>query len=117
MPAYPRFIHERFERCLDLYLCPRVRRKRMNVSKPDDLLPAAIPKPSSLKPYPNRLCITYEGHRSKVRVRRCCVDAACMHHGLRVAMHAFYLSFYGASVYTPGVFVFVIQANRVVIHW
>jgi ribosome biogenesis protein ERB1 len=67
VPAYPRFIHERFERCLDLYLCPRVRRKRMQVSKPDDLLPAAIPKPSSLKPYPNRLCITYEGHTSKVR--------------------------------------------------
>lgn len=67
VPAYPRFIHERFERCLDLYLCPRVRRKRMNVSKPDDLLPAEVPKPSTLKPYPNRLCITYEGHHGKVQ--------------------------------------------------
>jgi ribosome biogenesis protein ERB1 len=67
VPAYARFIHERFERCLDLYLCPRIRRKRMNVSKPDDLLPASVPKPSSLKPFPNRLCITYHGHRGKVR--------------------------------------------------
>ncbi len=29
MPAYANFIKERFERCLDLYLCPRVRRKRV----------------------------------------------------------------------------------------
>lgn len=28
VPAYTDFIKERFERCLDLYLCPRVRRKR-----------------------------------------------------------------------------------------
>jgi ribosome biogenesis protein ERB1 len=28
VPAYGDFIKERFERCLDLYLCPRVRRKR-----------------------------------------------------------------------------------------
>lgn len=26
VPAYANFIKERFERCLDLYLCPRVRR-------------------------------------------------------------------------------------------
>ncbi|NXM62917.1 BOP1 protein, partial [Illadopsis cleaveri] len=29
VPAYPRFIHERFERCLDLYLCPRQRKMRV----------------------------------------------------------------------------------------
>ncbi|KAL0166793.1 hypothetical protein M9458_038637, partial [Cirrhinus mrigala] len=28
VPAYSRFIHERFERCLDLYLCPRQRKMR-----------------------------------------------------------------------------------------
>ncbi|PNH07892.1 Ribosome biogenesis protein BOP1 [Tetrabaena socialis] len=27
VPAYTDFIKERFERCLDLYLCPRIRRK------------------------------------------------------------------------------------------
>ena len=26
VPAYAAFINERFERCLDLYLCPRTRR-------------------------------------------------------------------------------------------
>lgn len=29
VPAYGRFIHERFERCLDLYLCPRQRKMRV----------------------------------------------------------------------------------------
>lgn len=29
VPAYAHFIKERFERCLDLYLCPRTRRKRL----------------------------------------------------------------------------------------
>ena len=28
VPAYSNFVRERFERCLDLYLCPRVRRMR-----------------------------------------------------------------------------------------
>lgn len=32
VPAYSNFIKERFERCLDLYLCPRTRVKRMNIS-------------------------------------------------------------------------------------
>ena len=31
VPAYENFIRERFERCLDLYLCPRARIKRLNV--------------------------------------------------------------------------------------
>jgi len=31
VPAYAAFIKERFERCLDLYLCPRTRIKRLNV--------------------------------------------------------------------------------------
>jgi ribosome biogenesis protein ERB1 len=29
VPAYDKFVHERFERCLDLYLCPRTRKKRV----------------------------------------------------------------------------------------
>lgn len=32
VPAFSRFIHERFERCLDLYLCPRQRKMRVNQS-------------------------------------------------------------------------------------
>lgn len=34
VPAYPRFIQERFERCLDLYLCPRQRKMRVRSSPP-----------------------------------------------------------------------------------
>lgn len=29
VPAYPKFIQEKFERCLDLYLCPRQRKMRV----------------------------------------------------------------------------------------
>ncbi|KAI9215940.1 NUC169 domain-containing protein [Blastocladiella britannica] len=29
VPAYERFVHDRFNRCLDLYLCPRVRKTRV----------------------------------------------------------------------------------------
>eukprot|EP00892_Ulva_mutabilis_P006986 jgi/Ulvmu1/465/UM001_0472.1 len=66
VPQYGKIVHERFERCLDLYLCPRVRSKRRDF-KADDLVPKAMPKPSELRPFPNKLCITYQGHRGKVR--------------------------------------------------
>lgn len=32
VPAFPRFIHQRFERCLDLYLCPRQRKMRVGLA-------------------------------------------------------------------------------------
>jgi hypothetical protein len=38
VPAYGRFINDIFERCLDLYLCPRMRRKRLHVD-PESLVP------------------------------------------------------------------------------
>jgi ribosome biogenesis protein ERB1 len=37
VPAYEDFIKERFERCLDLYLCPRARRRRVQVCHPAQL--------------------------------------------------------------------------------
>jgi ribosome biogenesis protein ERB1 len=40
---YDRLINERFERCLDLYLCPRARRKKLDID-PDTLIPK-LPKP------------------------------------------------------------------------
>ena len=64
VPLYDRLIQERFERCLDLYLCPRAVKKRMNVD-PKSLLPK-LPKPQDLKPYPAVLTIMYEGHTDKV---------------------------------------------------
>ncbi|XP_013404052.1 ribosome biogenesis protein bop1-B [Lingula anatina] len=65
VPAYPRFINERFERCLDLYLCPRQRKMRMNVN-PEDLIPK-LPKPKDLQPFPTTQSIIYEGHSGLVR--------------------------------------------------
>ncbi|TRY91259.1 hypothetical protein DNTS_035665 [Danionella cerebrum] len=65
VPAYSRFIHERFERCLDLYLCPRQRKMRVNVN-PEDLIPK-LPKPKDLQPFPTTQSLVYRGHSSLVR--------------------------------------------------
>lgn len=65
VPAYERYINEKFERCLDLYLCPRARVKRMDISDPEALVPK-LPKPKELQPFPTILCIKYLGHSSKV---------------------------------------------------
>ncbi|XP_059579611.1 ribosome biogenesis protein BOP1 isoform X2 [Alligator mississippiensis] len=65
VPAYTRFIHERFERCLDLYLCPRQRKMRVNVD-PEDLIPK-LPKPRDLQPFPTTQALVYRGHGSLVR--------------------------------------------------
>ncbi|KIZ07232.1 block of proliferation 1 [Monoraphidium neglectum] len=62
---YSDFIKEQFERCLDLYLCPRVRKKRLHVN-PQSLVPK-LPKPQDLQPFPTRLAIRFSGHVGKVR--------------------------------------------------
>ncbi|EKX42567.1 hypothetical protein GUITHDRAFT_73858, partial [Guillardia theta CCMP2712] len=64
VPLYPSLVQERFERCLDLYLCPRTVKKRMNVD-PQSLLPK-LPKPADLRPYPSVLTVVYEGHKDKI---------------------------------------------------
>lgn len=63
--GYANFARERFERCLDLYLCPRVNKRRLNID-PESLVPQ-LPKPRDLKPFPNTLAILYEGHSDRVR--------------------------------------------------
>ena len=68
VPGYARFINERFERCLDLYLCPRQRKMKINVD-PDSLIPK-LPKPKDLQPFPMVDSLKYEGHKDKV----ICVD-------------------------------------------
>ena len=65
VPAYDKFIQDRFERCLDLYLCPRVRKNRINID-PDSLIPK-LPNPRDLQPFPTTLSIMYEGHTDRVR--------------------------------------------------
>lgn len=65
VPLYANFIKERFERCLDLYLCPRVRKKRMFID-PKTLVPK-LPKPQDLQPFPQTLALRFSGHTSRVR--------------------------------------------------
>lgn len=65
VPAYDNFSKERFERCLDLYLCPRARKLRANVN-PEDLIPK-LPKPRDLQPFPSIQSLVYTGHKDVVR--------------------------------------------------
>lgn len=65
VPAYERFINERFERCLDLYLCPRMRRKRVFMSDAKSLVPQ-LPKPRDLQPFPTALAMRFLGHTAPV---------------------------------------------------
>jgi ribosome biogenesis protein ERB1 len=66
VPAYPKYINERFERCLDLYLCPRKLKMRVKLDDPDRLLPN-LPKPKDLQPFPTTESIVYRGHSGMVR--------------------------------------------------
>lgn len=65
VPMYSDFIKERFERCLDLYLCPRGKKNRINVD-PQSLVPK-LPKPQDLQPFPTTLLLRYTGHKGRVR--------------------------------------------------
>ncbi|XP_006822853.1 ribosome biogenesis protein bop1-B-like [Saccoglossus kowalevskii] len=65
VPAYSNFIREQFERCLDLYLCPRQRKMRVQVN-PEDLIPK-LPKPKELQPFPTVQAIVYKGHSNLIR--------------------------------------------------
>ena len=65
VPGYDKFIEERFERCLDLFLCPRAVYKRPQID-PESLLPK-LPNPKDLMPFPTMLSMKFEGHTDKVR--------------------------------------------------
>jgi len=65
VPGYARFIKEKFERCLDLYLAPRVRRSKLNID-PESLLPK-LPSPDELRPFPTVCATLYRGHEGRVR--------------------------------------------------
>jgi ribosome biogenesis protein ERB1 len=64
VPAYPRFLQERFSRCLDLYLCPRTIKHRIHVD-PESLIPK-LPKPDDLRPFPTKQSVEYRGHSDRV---------------------------------------------------
>ncbi|KAK4776095.1 hypothetical protein SAY87_024056 [Trapa incisa] len=64
IPAYDNAVKDTFERCLDLYLCPRVRKKRLNID-PESLKPK-LPSRRDLKPYPITCYLEYKGHKGAV---------------------------------------------------
>ncbi len=65
VPGYDRFLKERFERSLDLYLAPRIRRIKRNI-EPESLLPK-LPNPDELRPFPTMCATIYQGHDGRVR--------------------------------------------------
>lgn len=67
VPAYDRFINERFDRLLDLYLAPRVQRRPLppGVTKADDLIPN-LPDPNTLRPFPTYKALTVN-HGTRIR--------------------------------------------------
>lgn len=65
--AYPRYVRERFLRCLDLYLAPRAIKMRLDIDA-TDLLPR-LPSPRDLQPFPTAEVLCMRGHEGVVR---CC---------------------------------------------
>ncbi|PVI08474.1 eukaryotic ribosome biogenesis protein-like protein 1 [Periconia macrospinosa] len=65
VPGYENFVKERFERSLDLYLAPRVRRNKLNID-PESLLPK-LPSPEDLKPFPTTCAAIFRGQEGLVR--------------------------------------------------
>lgn len=56
--SYAHSVRERFERCLDLYLCPRAMKRRLNID-PESLVPS-IPRAADLRPFPTARAVRYE---------------------------------------------------------
>ena len=65
VPGYGEFLKEKFERCLDLYLAPRVRRSKLNID-PESLLPQ-LPSLDELRPFPTTCATLFRGHDGRVR--------------------------------------------------
>ncbi|KAJ8670300.1 hypothetical protein QAD02_001559 [Eretmocerus hayati] len=65
VPAYSRFIKERFQRCLDLYLCPRAIKMKLTI-EPESLVPQ-LPSPKDLQPFPTTQSMIYKGHSDMIR--------------------------------------------------
>ncbi|XP_006658508.1 ribosome biogenesis protein BOP1 homolog [Oryza brachyantha] len=65
VPAYEKALREGFDRCLDLYLCPRTRKKRINID-PETLKPK-LPSKKDLRPYPRTCYLEFKGHNGQVK--------------------------------------------------
>lgn len=72
VPRYENFVQERMDRCLDLYLAPRMRKSRADVPDAQMLLPK-LPAPKDLRPFPIVTAVEYK-HPSSPRVRSVALD-------------------------------------------
>ena len=66
VPMYENLVREHFERCLDLYMCPRITRKRKLITDPNMLIPE-LPSPNDLKPFPTVTSLDFNFHSTCVR--------------------------------------------------
>ncbi|KAJ1920625.1 Ribosome biogenesis protein erb1 [Mycoemilia scoparia] len=65
VPGYDRFVQERFQRLLDLYVAPRKEIKKNDIDI-ESLIPK-LPDPRDLQPYPTQQSQLYAGHTGRVR--------------------------------------------------
>ncbi len=73
VPLYAGGVREAFERCLDLYLCPRAVGRKLAV-EPEALLPQ-LPDPAALRPFPVAVAHTFSGAGHPGSRARCvCLD-------------------------------------------
>lgn len=72
VPGYARLVNERYSRCLDLFLCPRVIKNKLQID-PDDLLPK-LPDPRDLRPFPTQRSLDFVGHTAGVPITALTVD-------------------------------------------
>ncbi|CAH7686095.1 NUC169 domain-containing protein [Phakopsora pachyrhizi] len=78
VPGYSNLVQERFNRCLDLYLAPRMlrRRPKLDISDPSELLPK-LPSPKDLRPFPSVCSVQYV-HENGTRTRTVSIDPTGM---------------------------------------
>ncbi|CEH18325.1 rrna processing-related protein [Ceraceosorus bombacis] len=67
IPGYKDGLKERFERCLDLYMAPRMRRAKLDIKDAESLIPK-LPAPRELRPFPTVTSLVYP-HPGGIRVR------------------------------------------------
>eukprot|EP01112_Ceratiomyxa_fruticulosa_P021997 TRINITY_DN793_c1_g1_i1.p1 TRINITY_DN793_c1_g1~~TRINITY_DN793_c1_g1_i1.p1 ORF type:complete len:839 (+),score=244.60 TRINITY_DN793_c1_g1_i1:148-2664(+) len=66
VPTYENTQNELFQRCLDLYLAPRLRVMRRHFTDPNELLPD-LPAPKDLRPFPTTEAMKFVGHKGRIR--------------------------------------------------
>ena len=65
VPGYARFVKDKFERCLDLYLAPRILRSKLDMD-PESLLPK-LDSADDHRPFPQTCMQVFRGHKGRVR--------------------------------------------------